>query len=233
MNDLPLSDTELDTLEAFLDRDDLPDECMDLSMLDGYCTALAIAPNLLPPSQWLPTVWGETDEDAMEFETPAEMKRMTELVLRFYNDRIESLHEDIDEFMPLLYEAEIEGKSVPLLDSWCTGFINAITLDLAAWQPLVDSSQEEEGGLLTPMLLYGTDEGMRELMDNAELKERHQDFADAIMPCVLAIRDYWSAHRKAGSTFRREATKVGRNDPCPCGSGKKFKKCCGASETLH
>lgn len=26
---------------------------------------------------------------------------------------------------------------------------------------------------------------------------------------------------------RREAPKVGRNDPCPCGSGKKFKKCCG------
>jgi preprotein translocase subunit SecA len=29
------------------------------------------------------------------------------------------------------------------------------------------------------------------------------------------------------STFRREQPKVGRNDPCPCGSGKKHKKCCG------
>lgn len=28
---------------------------------------------------------------------------------------------------------------------------------------------------------------------------------------------------------RREAVKVGRNDPCPCGSGKKYKKCCGAN----
>ena len=28
-------------------------------------------------------------------------------------------------------------------------------------------------------------------------------------------------------TYRREEAKVGRNDPCPCGSGKKFKKCCG------
>jgi SEC-C motif-containing protein len=27
---------------------------------------------------------------------------------------------------------------------------------------------------------------------------------------------------------RRETPKVGRNDPCPCGSGRKFKKCCGA-----
>ena len=30
-----------------------------------------------------------------------------------------------------------------------------------------------------------------------------------------------------GETIRREAPKVGRNDPCPCGSGKKYKKCCG------
>jgi hypothetical protein len=31
-------------------------------------------------------------------------------------------------------------------------------------------------------------------------------------------------------TFRREGPKVGRNDPCPCGSGRKFKKCCGKGE---
>ncbi|MCX5824345.1 MAG: preprotein translocase subunit SecA [Deltaproteobacteria bacterium] len=31
----------------------------------------------------------------------------------------------------------------------------------------------------------------------------------------------------AGATVKREAAKVGRNDPCPCGSGKKYKKCCG------
>ena len=27
--------------------------------------------------------------------------------------------------------------------------------------------------------------------------------------------------------YQREAPKIGRNDPCPCGSGKKYKKCCG------
>jgi len=31
----------------------------------------------------------------------------------------------------------------------------------------------------------------------------------------------------AATTIRRESAKVGRNDPCPCGSGKKYKKCCG------
>lgn len=35
--------------------------------------------------------------------------------------------------------------------------------------------------------------------------------------------------RKPSETVVRSAPKVGRNDPCPCGSGKKYKKCCGAS----
>jgi SEC-C motif-containing protein len=38
----------------------------------------------------------------------------------------------------------------------------------------------------------------------------------------------YSGHTEmAGTPVRRESPKVGRNDPCPCGSGKKFKKCCG------
>ncbi len=35
-------------------------------------------------------------------------------------------------------------------------------------------------------------------------------------------------HGRRQGTILREAPKVGRNDPCPCGSGKKYKKCCGA-----
>lgn len=36
-----------------------------------------------------------------------------------------------------------------------------------------------------------------------------------------------TAFIQSGRTYKRAATKVGRNDPCPCGSGKKFKQCCG------
>ena len=40
---------------------------------------------------------------------------------------------------------------------------------------------------------------------------------------------YTGALQPQGQPFRRETPKVGRNDPCPCGSGKKYKKCCGAA----
>jgi uncharacterized protein YecA (UPF0149 family) len=35
--------------------------------------------------------------------------------------------------------------------------------------------------------------------------------------------------KNAGKTVVKDAASVGRNDPCPCGSGKKYKKCCGAN----
>lgn len=48
------------------------------------------------------------------------------------------------------------------------------------------------------------------------------DWLDRIMPAVGGPEFIHSE-----GTFVRETPKVGRNDPCPCGSGKKFKKCCG------
>lgn len=39
---------------------------------------------------------------------------------------------------------------------------------------------------------------------------------------------YSGMEENEGQTVRRDTPKVGRNDPCPCGSGKKHKKCCGA-----
>jgi hypothetical protein len=40
----------------------------------------------------------------------------------------------------------------------------------------------------------------------------------------------YTALREVSSTIRHTTPRVGRNDPCPCGSGRKFKKCCGASK---
>lgn len=52
-------------------------------------------------------------------------------------------------------------------------------------------------------------------------------FSDAYRhkKAARAQNDRWLSDF-AGETFQREVPKVGRNDPCPCGSGKKFKKCC-------
>ena len=42
-----------------------------------------------------------------------------------------------------------------------------------------------------------------------------------------AVGPMRGSRRAPAEPVRHDAPKVGRNDPCPCGSGKKFKKCCG------
>jgi uncharacterized protein YecA (UPF0149 family) len=71
---------------------------------------------------------------------------------------------------------------------------------------------------------------------SAEMREKLIAGAAASVP---AIHRYFAAKRLSEAqrlssvgTFRRDAPKIDRNEPCPCGSGKKFKRCC-ANITLH
>ena len=55
-------------------------------------------------------------------------------------------------------------------------------------------------------------------------------FLGWLSPVEEAFRSHMSADdHPPASTYVREHPKIGRNDPCPCGSGRKYKKCCGAS----
>jgi len=230
LNDL-LTDDELDQLEQFLMSDDTPEECMDIAMLDGFLTALLIGPNTIMPSQWLPEVWGETEDDPMTFKDQEQAERVMQWIMRYMNERVHDLQEGVDDYVPVIYTHEHEGKTVPIIDEWCVGFVRAMELDREGWQPIMQS--EEAAEWIYPMLLYGTEEGWKSLEDDPELAARHDEFSDSLGECVVGIRDFWLPYRKAASTYVRESAKIGRNDPCPCGSGKKFKKCCGDPERMH
>ena len=75
-----------------------------------------------------------------------------------------------------------------------------------------------------------------------EMEERDPEFSlpaepkqDSHVQSEFAFQDdeYFEepviVHTKPEKTYIRETPKVGRNEPCPCGSGKKYKKCCGAN----
>ena len=92
---------------------------------------------------------------------------------------------------------------------------------------------------MRPIRLLGADE----LTETEEALTRwpaqREEFTEQLAGSVAAIYRFWLPRRQVqhaslvASTFRREGPKPGRNDPCPCGSGKKFKKCCGTASTLH
>jgi uncharacterized protein len=222
----PLSEHEFKELDDFLTSDAVLEDSLDISMLDGFLTALLIGPNTIMPSQWLPQVWGEADGKIMAWDSAQQAERMSGLVLRHMNDILWQLTNDPDHYEPVLFESEHEGKKVLIIDEWCSGFIQGAMIDGEAWAPLFEADDTQS--FLLPVVLYGTESGWSQLQANPALADKHDEFAKALPGCVLAIRDYWLPHRKAKSTIRRAEPATGRNDPCPCGSGKKFKKCCGA-----
>lgn len=225
-----LSEDELNELDNFLSRDEMPEASMDPAMLDGFLTAIVVGPTVLLPSQWMPVVFGETAEQRVPWTGIAEMERINALIFRHMSAIIETLDQCPDAYQPLVYESDDE-EPVPVIDEWCSGFVMGMELDKEAWQPLLDSSEDD--ALLLPILLYGSEAGRQQLDTNTDLARRSLEFADALSECVLGIREFWLPRRKRASTFRHDTDPTGRNDPCPCGSGKKFKKCCGAPERLH
>lgn len=217
----PLSDEELEELDRFLTSDAVGEEPMDLAMLDGFLTAQAVGPKPLPPSRWLPVVWGG---DAV-WESRRQAERIMSLVFRHANDILLYLREEPEDFRPLLYERDVDGVKVAVMDEWCAGFVEGIVLDEEHWRPMLESGEGER--LLFPILLYGSEEGLERLRNDPTLEDRYEEFAASLGERVVSIMKWWLPVRKANSTTRRAEAKVGRNDPCPCGSGKKFKKCCG------
>lgn len=82
---------------------------------------------------------------------------------------------------------------------------------------------------MQPVYLLGADEIEEEELKLVEDPVKAHKLAQELEANLPAIHRFWVPRRKpAVQTLKREEPKVGRNDDCPCGSGKKYKKCCGA-----
>jgi uncharacterized protein len=221
--DQPLSDQDLDRLDEFLMSDDTPEETMMLDELHGFLTALMCSPEVVLPSQWMPLVWGGEEP---EFETTDQAQDIMGLIMRLNNDISGDLHGD-GEFGPLFTERTLEdGSTITMAQGWCEGFVRGMQLQPGAWR---DEALNE--ALMPIVILSETleDPKIEALLDDAEAV---QTMADTVPDAVVRIHSYLRQQASTARTVRRSQPKVGRNDPCPCGSGKKYKKCCGA-QTFH
>jgi uncharacterized protein len=232
--DLSLSAAEHQALETFLRSDDVPQTCLDLTGLDGFLAAVVLTPAPLLPSQWLPWVWDrENGEAAPEFSDMAQAQQMMGLLLRYYNAVVSAV--DSGEFKPRFQAQQQDGGS-ELLDAevWATGFMSGVAIFADhGWRPVLSEHTE----LVAPMVVLGSAKGRQMLRDSGDRLRAAQDARQAIPDAIAMLHTYFVPQRPQSTAHalpqRRVSAKVGRNDPCPCGSGRKFKKCCGAQGTLH
>lgn len=222
----PLTDAELDRLAEFL-KDCAGGKAMNVEELDGFFAALVAGPDVVMPSEYLREVFGGELSDAHEFGTMEEANDILALLLRHWNEIAATLSKG-DAYLPVLLE---DASGVSHGNDWARGFMRGVEMRHDGWADLI--ADEEHGGCMVPVLMlfheYDADPEMRPEPIGKEQREKVITHMAAGL--VGAYRYFRQQGLPALGTRppepRSAKTKIGRNDPCPCGSGKKYKHCCG------
>lgn len=222
-------DPQLDQLGEFLEKH-YDEGAMDLEELDGFFAALHCCPELVMPSEYLPVVLGDFMEQG--FMTKEEAQNTLGLVMQHWNAVGEALRMD-DVFVPLLLEDE-HGKAFG--HAWALGFLRGVEMRKPLWREIL--GDDNKAGMFIPLfaLVYENDPDPKMRPYKKPMTDSQREKLLAGLSVVVSeMYDYFGpARRRAAAaarheqTFRREQPKIRRNDPCYCGSGRKYKKCCGA-----
>lgn len=227
-----LTDEEFDRLSTLLDE--AGPDAMNIEMLDGFFCALICAPDLVSPSEYLPEIWGED----FAFESEQQANELLGLLMRHWNAVADGLQRSLggkEIYMPVLLE---DDTGIARGNDWADGFMRGMRMRRESWAELANS--EEHGGpLVVIMMLHYENDPDPELRPPPIPDDKREEIHLRLTAGVALIYRYFEPHRRRMASLmqpvqqRRVGPKIGRNDPCPCGSGKKYKQCCGAGSTPH
>jgi uncharacterized protein len=201
---------------------DLPvEDPLLLTELDGYLTGIAIFPEPIAPSEWLPPIWGGGYGEAAPFEDPLDSQLFADMVVARYDEVLRDVRRG--KLQPIFDVDERTGAV--LWEEWVAGLGMSMRLRADGWVVKGDDPA-------TTALTY-----LRTLMDivandtaltSMEINTICDAAASAIPGAVVRL---YASHRAYAGLLPEAVTpsaKVGRNAQCPCGSGRKYKRCCGA-----
>ncbi len=252
-----MTDAQIDALVELLDRMD----AFPLEFVDGLFSALIAGPETVPVGEWLPLLWPDVleyrwrDEDEARSGMTQLMALWNHVVWRV-NQPVPDVTPELDEDWPgfgllpfLLAPLEDDdavggdGDSQPDISRyfpygalWAAGFMRGMDQRQAAWERWQAQHEDFAEGLLDIVRLLGTDSERAiaagfDSDDELTLEDRF-----AVVLTLPDLLEQMNLQRM--QDFRpmplRKAAEPGRNDPCPCGSGRKYKKCCGdGARSVH
>ncbi len=211
----------LDVICYYLGLYGLPEAVTRAESLDGLILAAILAPTPVPFSKLLSIVWsGKEDGNTPTWEDQNEVERFHAAFLEYYNGIIDQLEEETYE--PVLsVKRDTDGEHV-VYTLWLAGLGGG----LSHWHhgmPATDNPLSD---------------ALSECVRKISTHELDEDSADTGVPVELIqnlidkVYSLYEANKeRAVENFSHQSgkQKIGRNEPCPCGSGKKYKRCCMGS----
>ncbi|AXE31287.1 YecA family protein [Chromobacterium phragmitis] len=220
------NDADLTRLETLLTPLSASGSTMRPDEVQGFFAALVSGPDAVDADFWLPEVLG----DAPAFENPSDESELKALLQKLFDSIRDTLAAGEELDLILYAEEDSEEEGEPDFWPWSNAYLYALDLVDTDW---FEVAEEDEGfeTLMMPMLVLGgafeDEEGGEDLLTFTD--EEVDGYKAELGGALAAVYGYWRAKAQAPTTMRREGDKVGRNDMCPCGSGKKYKACCGAN----
>jgi len=228
-----LDDERLDRLEALLD-DPALEEAMRLDEIQGYLCAALSGPQPIDEEDRLTDILGS--EDALDSGAGREAAAL----IRQFTQALETELAAGNPPVLLLYPKDESEDSPSDYLPWCQAYLAGVDQASEDWFEYFEDDDSEDTEdqvnylderLFPLMVLTGEAEAAakehgEEWPEGDERAEIEQECEEDLPQAVTDIYRFWLAKRGI-ETIRNDEPKIGRNDPCPCGSGKKFKQCCG------
>lgn len=254
----PLSPQEFDEIDAILDDlRTRYDETPQWEFCEGFMAALICCRRLIMPSEYLPVLLAIGDEgmqDDGSFADDAQFSRFMALWTRRWNEVAHALNAKVEDLgdeaayfpevvdlrgavasLPEEARAEMGPETPPsYAQVWALGFMYVVESWPEEWAAPRDKEAaqwlDEALEAIVALTDDDTDPPTLSVYDEdgapSVSTQRLDAYASAIW-AVYDLRELWRTLGPRQQTVHKAPT-PGRNDPCPCGSGKKYKKCCGA-----
>ncbi len=199
----PLTRKELAKLRQFCE--DTP-EAMPFAEVFGLLCGIGVAPTTIMPSLWQPVAFGDH-----VWESQEQAEQVFGWLMRFYNQILSDLNAG-----RWIHPRVVLSDFGDDPRAWCRGFLTAHGMD-EAW---IDAERFQP--MMEPIPAWAEEGELDEIPETAE--------------CLAVLTDYLRVHSEHWTAWRRRQTrppvaaampKIGRNEACPCGSGRKYKRCCG------
>ena len=237
---------ETKDLSKFLSYAENQETALSLDGLHGFLFGLAGIPGLVAPSEWLPGIFSEGMQPV---DDEKEGKRLLESLFSAYI-RIAKLNQDKALSFPF-GTVSTESEDIQRIREWTLGLFRAISVRPKVWGltgKVGESSNvatemsvcaaivmgialpKEIPNLFPAALVKGIPLGSTPAEIEAKLFAILPTAAAGILAHAYASRTVprpLGAGTASSSPEAHRAVKIGRNDSCPCGSGAKYKKCCG------
>ena len=227
----PLTDEDINQLDDLLATSSCGDDTFDVSMLDGFLSAIALLnPPLQDESEWYPYIFNE-EGTPCEVDEPETVKRLVCQRLQ----EIRAFQAQRQFYNPIIFPLEDEdGNQVTgvdglaALEPWAMGFYNA----LAQYSDRVEVTEAIEAQLCRIHRFLELDQEDPDYEQNLAIRQAVEkehpvhSLEEGMLEMMQGVIEIAKLNLP-NKPVSRATPKIGRNDPCPCGSGKKYKNCCG------